>query len=196
MRRTSLRFAMLVAVLVGGMTHSVLTAADVVSIKRGLFSFQNGAGDLDISGNKGFRFVSRVFVSGGIFNPYSQCQTPDCPPGAVVSLEGRWIGNDARGSATFMGKTYDDVGGGDSDSGADIAFAGSVTMPPMSDGPVSVTAPFDFSGSFAYGLTGSDPQEVLLAGGGRVILLLQPNVDGNSWELVRADFEFTPVENR
>ena len=63
-------------------------------------------------------------------------------------------------------------------------------MPEMSDGPVSITAPFDFSGRFSYGQLGPRPQEALLAGGGRVTLLLRPNVDGTSWELQRAVFQF------
>lgn len=188
------------AVLIGAIAQSA--AAEVIAIKDGTFIFEGsgtadpGTGRLEISGNKAFMFRAAVSASGGRFNLYSQCQSPDCPPGTVVELDAFWIGNDLPGTATLRGKTYQDVGGLNSDSSAAAGFAGSVTMPPMSDGPVSITVPFDFSGRFSYGLLGPDPKESLLAGGGRVTVFLRPNFDGTSWELQRAVFEFLSVEER
>jgi hypothetical protein len=66
-------------------------------------------------------------------------------------------------------------------------------MPAMSDGPVTLTVPFEFSGSFAHGLTGSEVQQTPLTGGGEATLLLQPGFDGTSWIIERVVFEFDPA---
>jgi hypothetical protein len=198
--RSCMRVGTFVAILTVAVVHSA--AAEVIAIKEGTFVFEGsgtseeGTGRLDISGTKNFTFSASVDISGGRFNLYSQCKTPDCPPGAVVPLDAFWSGNDLMGTATLRGKTYSDVGGLESDSGAAAGFSGSVTVPPMTGGPVSVTVPFDFSGRFSYDLFGTHPREALLAGGGGVTLFLRPNIDGTSWELQRAVFQFLSVEDR
>ena len=197
---SNVRMAMVVAILAGAFPYSA--AAEVIAIKDGTFIFEGngspnqGTGRVEISGNKAFTFSAGVDISGGRFNLYSQCQTPDCPPGAVVSLDAFWSGNDLQGTATLRGKTYNDVGGLDSDSGAAAGFSGSVTMPEMTGGSVAVTVPFEFSGRFSYDLFGPRPKEALLAGGGRVTVFLRPNSEGTSWELERAVFQFDRVEDR
>jgi hypothetical protein len=197
MRRSSfLKVGILLATLATTATHQVGAESGIITIKQGTFIFEEGVGHLDIAGNHRFRFVAAADISGGRFNAYTQCQSWECPPGAVVNLDARWTGNDLPGSAQLRGKTYENVGGLDSDSAADVGFAGSVTMPPMSGEPTAITAAFDLSGAFAYDLLGANPQRDLLAGGGRVTLSLRPNADGSSWEIQRAVFEFIPVEQR
>jgi hypothetical protein len=173
----------------------LLTAADdVVVIKGGTFSFEAGNGQLDISGTQGFTFASEVDLSGGTFGAYDLCQVPECPPGTTLDLDAGWSGNDLLGRARLRGITYDDVGRLDGDSGAVIRFSGTVTMPPMSDEPVSIAVPFRFSGRFSYGLTGPEEFEsVSLTGGGDATLLLRPDFEGTSWIIDRVVFDFDPA---
>jgi hypothetical protein len=193
------RIGMLTAMLAGAAKQPA--SADVVSLKRGNFVFEAGVGNLDITGNHGFSLRAGVNLDGGRFEAYSRClSVTPCPPGTEVELDAFWGGNAVQGSATFRDVIYEDVGAFEGDSSAEIAFSGSVTMPEASDPPVSVsvTVPFDFAGAFAYGLNGPEPQRVLLSGGGRVTLTLQPIFDGEAWAwaIERAVFEFTRVETR
>src|SRR5688500_13785276 len=133
-----------VAAVLAGFTGQLLTAADdVVVIKQGTFSFAAGEGQLDVSGTQGFAFTAAVNISGGFFNAYEQCQFPECAPGTTVDLNAMWTGNDVGGDARLRGIQYDNVGSLDADSSAGIHFTGTVTMPPMSDQPVSITVPFE-----------------------------------------------------
>jgi hypothetical protein len=189
------RVGTFVVILAALTAHSA--DAQAVSIRRGTFVFQENVGELNISGNRGFSLQAGVTLDGGRFGAISTCNPqPECTPGRTVELDAFWSGNDLQGRATYRGETYDDVGALDGDSAAEIAFSGTVTMPAMSDppAPVTVTVPFDFAGRFAFGLTGPEPQSVLLSGGGRVSLTLQPN--GEAWTIERAVFRFTRVETR
>jgi hypothetical protein len=124
-------------------------------------------------------------------------QPPKHPwPGTVLDVHAFWSGNDLGGIAKLRGITYEKVGSLDSDSSAAMGISGSVTMPPLSDGPVSVTVPFEFAGSFAYGLNGPDPQRALLAGGGRATFFLRLHDEGTTWVIQRVVFDFNPVEQR
>jgi hypothetical protein len=189
------RVGLAVAILVGAASQSA--SAEVVSIRHGSFVFEGGAGVLDISGNRGFRLRVGVTIDGGRFEAFSQCSefTP-CPPGTTVNLDASWSGNDAQGTATLRGTAYNDVGAQDGDSAVSIGFSGSFTAPQMTDSPVTITVPFDFSGSFAYGLNGPEPQQALLSGGGHVTLTLRPSSDQSGWILERAVFAFSPVGTR
>ena len=182
-----------VAAILGIFAGQLLTAADdVVVIKRGTFSFEAGEGQLDVSGTQGFAFTARVSISGGFFNAYEQCQFPECAPGTTVDLNAQWTGNDLPGDGRLRGVTYDNVGSLDADSSAGIQFSGTVTMPPMSDQPVSITVPFEIVGSFAYGLTGAASERVSLTGGGNATLFLSPAHGGTSWAIDRVVFDFDP----
>jgi hypothetical protein len=130
----------------------------------------------------------------GCFNLWEQCRLPQCQPGTVVEIAAGWSGNDLPGTAELRGKTYPDLGGQNTWNSADVRFSGGITMPPMRDGPVSITALFDFAGRFVYAESVEDePQDALLTGGGRVTLFLEPYPGENSWVIRRVEFEFRPV---
>jgi hypothetical protein len=167
--------------------------AEVISILHGTFVFEVGEGGaLDISGNRGFKLEAFAFP-GGRFDAEDTCRSPDCPPGTVVQLGAVWVGSDLPGTARLRGQRYEDVGGLTSPSSAAIEFSGEVTMPPMSDGPESITVPFDLTGTFVYG-EGQGSQTALLSGGGEVTLFLEPYPGVNSWQVRGAVFEFRPVK--
>ena len=166
--------------------------AEVIAIKRGTLVFENGQGGrLNISGTRGFRLQASTLS--GRFNLQNQCAAPECQPGTVVEIGAFWSGNDLPGTAELRGTTYPDVGGLNSPNSAEIELSGEVTMPPMSDGPITFKAPFEFAGRFTYAPDLQTPsQTVSLTGGGRVILELIPN--GDSWLIGDITFEFRPAK--
>jgi hypothetical protein len=186
-----------------GIVLSLLTVAtarpataEVITILRGTFVSDRGewGGSLDIEGNRGFTLEADALL--GFFGAFNACSVPECPPGTVVEINAGWSGNDLPGTATLRGKTYPDVGGHSTWNSAFIRFSGQITMPPMAEGPVSITAPFDFAGRFTYSPDLSSPSEALLTGGGVVTFLLEPYPDGTntSWIVRRAEFDFRPVK--
>jgi len=197
-----LKIGIVVALLVGGMAAPA--TAQIVSIRQGTFIITDVGpllhGDLDISGTSGFKFEGGTDGGAGNFPAGVQCALePACPPGTVIDLEGYWAGSDVGGTARLRGTTYQ-VGTFFSHDSAIITFSGQVTMPPMSDDPVSITVPFDFAGEFFYEV--EDPlrvESVLLVGGGLVTLFLHPyqsypDLGFESWSITRAEFVFRPVK--
>lgn len=95
----------------------------------------------------------------------------------------------------LQGTTYVDVGSLSSRENLVLSFAGQATMPPMRGGPTSITAPFELTGEFVY----TDDSEVhspALTGEGTVTLFLEPSLDGTSWLITSAEFDFRPVRRR
>jgi hypothetical protein len=181
----------IIAACLGSFAAAPATGQDI-TVRHGTFVFEVGEGGvLDISGNRGFRLEASALTSGR-FDAADQCRfTPDCPPETSLELGGVWIGLDLPGTARFRGKTYGDLGGFDSPNSAGIEFFGQFTMPPMSDGPVSISVPFTFAGTFLYG-DAQGSQTAFLSGGGEVTLFLEPFPGENSWRVQAAEFEFRP----
>jgi hypothetical protein len=192
MEKARLKVGILVAIVWSAVGAQPLGAQQDVKILRGSFVFATGHGQLDISGTQGFSFQAGASISGGFFEGYSQCEVPECAPGTVVNLNAGWSGNDLGGDARYRGTAYDAVGSLSADSSAGVLFSGTVTMPEMSEEPVSVAVPFQLSGSFAYGLNGAAPERVGLSGGGTATLYLRPAYEGTSWIIERAVFDFAP----
>ena len=124
-------------------------AADATTITGGSLQVDHVGGQLRLVGERGFSLTSSVEpFSSGIFEPFGQCGIGECAPGTNLSLAARWSGSAIGGELAFDGLTYDDVGGPLLGAAAGVDFTGSVVHPPMTAGP-TVTAPFQFSGTFA-----------------------------------------------
>ena len=168
--------------------------AEVISILHGTFTVSSDVPQLlNITGNRGFKVdagAQNVF-----FLPDLECRPGGCAPGQVVGLDGNSGGGDLPATVTPRGKTYRNVGSNSSPSSLMIEFSGQVTVLPLSDKPVSITVPFDFSGLFAYAPDfESGQQQAFLIGGGFVTLHFVPSVEAGLWEFRRADFEFRPAQ--
>jgi hypothetical protein len=177
------------------MTAAASASAEVITIVRGTFVFEEGGGPINITGNKGFTFVGSA--DSRAFPPYQNCATtPDCPPGTVLDLGFRVGFSDLPGTATLRGTVYPAVGDFNSPKRALFEFDGQVTLPALSDEPISITVPFDFAGRFIYAPDfETEAQEALLTGGGVVTLTFEPFGAGtNAWRFRRAEFEFRPVK--
>ena len=123
--------------------------AESIHITSGAWQWSGlaGAGSLTLAG-AGFSLDAHTGVN-GVFWPYLQCNVPECHPGTTVNLEAHWDGLDVPGTATINGTTVR-VGSLDPTFGWIIAdFRGSLTIPATFTAGV-VTAPFTFTGLFAY----------------------------------------------
>jgi hypothetical protein len=173
-----------------------VTAADeVIAIKEGTFGFESGEGRLDISGTRNFRLNALVFLHGGFFPAFDLCQLPECPPGTELELTARCSGLDVFGNVELRGRSFPTVS--TDDVGVVFGFSGSVTLPAISGGTVTVSVPFDFAGTFGYDLDTSEPKQALLTGGGDATLTLVPHPEDNQkWLIEKIEFQFQPVDSR
>jgi len=97
-----------------------------------------------------FVFIGGASLSGGIFTPWIVCNGGlACMPGTTVDLRSLWTGGDLPGTATYQGVTYPGVGGPNSPNQLMAEWTGTLEIPAGFTGG-SLTAPFDFSGTFKY----------------------------------------------
>jgi hypothetical protein len=184
-RRSMLKTGCCVAVLILG--TAVSAATQVIAIRQGTVTIPLfPPASVNISGTSGFKLQGAAVGWG--FTAMTQCEE-GCPPGSVVALDAEIAGSNFNGIARLRGTLYEDIGSIGSSENVVLIFSGQVTMPPMSDGPVTVTVPFDLTGSFSYEKDG-EGHTAPLTGGGRVTLLLEPAPDGTTWIVTRADFDF------
>jgi hypothetical protein len=189
-RRSRLKTGICLAVMLLGVP--VHAAAQLIVIRQGAFTIPHWLPPayVDISGTRGFKFQG-VAVGWG-FTAMTQCGE-GCPPGLIVELDAEAAGSNLNGTARLQGTTYPDIGSISTHESLVLRFTGQVMMPPMSDGPVTVTVPFDFAGQFSYETAGVPQPTVLLTGGGRATLFLEPSPDGASWIVTAAEFDFQSV---
>jgi hypothetical protein len=167
-------------------------SADPINITSGLLDMHLAAGPLQIAGDRGFTFGSHVDVSGGVFNPHSQCFV-GCMPGTNLNLFAFWTGNDVTGPATLDGVTYPNVGGLSSPSSMTVQFSGAAVLPSMTTMPVSVTAPFLFNGSFLHPLGSGTVTDGLVGFGVATIWLTPSRISPGSWALTEVRYDFGDV---
>ena len=167
---------------------AVSAAAQVVVVRQGAISVPSmfPPASIELSGTRGFKFEGGA--SGWGFTAMTQCEE-GCLPGSVVSLEAEFAGSNLGGTARLQGRTYVDIGSLSSTENLVLLTSGEATLPPIGTGPISVTAPFEFAGEFSYVRDG-EPDSVLLAGGGVATLFLEPTLDGLSWIVAGAQFDF------
>ena len=117
-----------------------------------------------------------------------------------VNLIAAWSGLDVFGSGELRDRTFPTIS---SESvGVVLGFTSAVTLPPMSEGPVTVSVPFEFAGTFGYDLDSPEPKQALLTGGGTATLTLVPHPEphpetgARTWLIQKIEFKFEPVESR
>lgn len=146
-------------------------------------------GTVELKGTRGFRLLSDVSYSGGVFAPYSRCP---CPPGTPIDLAAVWVGIDLFGQVRLRGTSYD-VGHANG-PGALVEFTGQVTAPPPNaSGFAEVSAPFSFEGLVQtppeWGLGGP----LSLTGHGQAHLQFTFTESVHAWEFLHARYEFEPA---
>jgi hypothetical protein len=152
---------------------SVATAtADPIQITSGSLQWSSGSGSgmpVTLAGD-GFTFSGGTNRTEGIFMPIEQCEVPECGPGTTVDLHAFFLGNGLPGTATIDGVTYTQVGSLDGTSSLSAEWFGDLTIPADFTGG-TLTAPFVFSGRFAYETNPMQPwQTASLFGSGTASL--------------------------
>jgi opacity protein-like surface antigen len=124
--------------------------ADSIQITDGALSWtRDGSLTVTLEGGT-FTFDGGTHPSAGIFEPWNQCGVPECTGGTTVNLLARFNGNDMPGTATYQGTTYTGVGGlGMEAAQMLVEFTGGLAIPALFAGG-TLTAPFDFQGTFSY----------------------------------------------
>jgi hypothetical protein len=168
-------------------------AADPINITGGSQDMSPSSGPLMLLGDRGFTLLSHVDNVGGFFEATDRCngEPTRCMPGALLGLAASFSGNDLTGAAALDGQTYDRVGSFGSMSGAEVRFAGSIVLPPLS-AAATVTAPFLFGGTFFHpiGASSSVLAETLTGRGFATLSLTPHRAFSSTWHLDRAVYRF------
>lgn len=161
-----------------------IASADVIHITSGTVTAVDlDSADFDIaSAQHGFTLVGRGDI--GRNDPFI-CFP--CEPGSLQSLVSEWTGLDLLGTATVDGESYV-LGLGN--AGGSTSFTGTWTAPDYDGSPTaSVTAPFQFTGTFSFPI--GDPRPMLsLAGSGLATVDVAWDPSFDAWETQRARFDF------
>jgi hypothetical protein len=150
-----------------------------------------GERSVSLRGTRGFRLDATPARTGR--DPAVLCrETPECVPGAAISLNSFWSGGDLSGTATLQGRTFVNLGSLSSTSSATIALWGTVIAPPRAE-TATVTAPFTLEGLFFDGAA-SIREELEGRGTATVFLRWAEAID--SWFVTRVQFDFRGQSGR
>jgi len=143
------------------------------------------------SAERGFSLVANGDSVGGIWEP-GRCDG-DCLPGSVQSLAAIWSGSDFPGRATVDGRTFDVDVGTEITGSANVAFDGSWIAPTFANRTTAkVVSSFTFEGNLFFPPTPDQRSALDLFGSGIATLRLSRSPIFEGWELVDADYRFTP----
>jgi hypothetical protein len=185
-----MRAVSMLSVLALALGAAIPASADPIAITRGALTFNGSFFEpLTIAGDHGFTFTARIGQGAVDFVP--ACGV-ECESGHTFSLGAFWSGSDLLGTATLDGRRFDDVGGLNSNTSAEVRFTGAMTVPLLGGGrPVTVSAPFAFEGTlFSFPTTeGGPPEDFSLVGRG-IARGTFSNIQGaDEWNLDRLVFQ-------
>jgi hypothetical protein len=167
--------------------------AETIQITAGALDWQAMPGTpvrITLAGDS-FTFAGSTDPLAGIFTPWIQCGVPECTGGVTVDLRSLWSDNDLPGTATYKGVTYSQLGGLTSPNTLSAEWTGALEIPTGFTGGL-LTAPFLFSGRFAFGENlMQPPQRLDLAGSGLASLTFTPwPGQPGAFSLAAARYEF------
>lgn len=147
MRRVSMAVLLAVGVIVSGGQ----AAAEPITAGNMLYTVPPQM-TISVSGDRftfdgGFRLSDRTFV------PNETCRFGFCHPGQSLTFGGEFLdAPDIFGTFTLDGRTFPITGGIANDRlNLHVRFSATLVAPSdLSPGPVTLTAPFSFTGSFHY----------------------------------------------
>jgi hypothetical protein len=173
---------------------AVPVKAEPILITAGALGWNGQAGGVSVGLAGGtFVFVGTAGVTGGIFTPWISCNGGlACQPGTAVDLRSFWAGGDLPGTATYQGVTYPFVGGQNSPNQLVAEWTGTLDIPAGFTGGL-LTAPFGFSGRFAFAPGPTQVPGVLDLSGAGVASLTFAEYAGNpgSFFLTAVRYDFT-----
>lgn len=192
MKRTVVAASILATLLLPPWCLSAV--ADPIQITSGWFEVTGSRGTVSVVGTRGFTLSSNVSTFDGVFRPWERCHFfAACVPGAMIDLEGYFVGLGLRGPVTLDGRTFPNVGGIISPNQASVRFLGSVLAPPLDRDTATVVAPFRLDGRFSY-----LSSEEMLTGNGFATLSLRRSFGAaeglpSAWDYSIVRYDFTPA---
>jgi len=140
----------LLVTLVFGFCRSA--SADPITAGNMLYTTPPSSMTISISGER-FTFDGGFRLSDRIFGPNETCRFGLCNPGQSLNFGGAFDGaSEMFGNFTLDGRTFPITGGIANDRlNLHVGFSATVVSPlDLSPGPVTLTAPFSFTGSFLW----------------------------------------------
>jgi len=190
---------LLTVVLLG---YAAAAGAQTITIASGALDLSGGpytlGAKLTLVGDRGVATSATISPGAGVIEAATCAFLPDphaCRPGDALSLRLTQSGTDLPWDPiTLDGVTYTSRTGRHFDvTSLGVAFAGSVTLPPMTDAAV-ITAPFTFAGSFLHPAGGTDEDHPVLEqiqGRGTVSVYLRQSVENSAlWQVTRLLYVF------
>jgi len=183
--------------------YAVAAGAQTITIASGSLDLGGGpftqGAKLSLVGDRGFATSASISPGAGIIDATRCASLPDpngCRPGDVLSLRLTQGDTDLSWTPIILdGVTH--TRRADRHFGArglNVAFAASVTLPPMTTGMVVVAAPFSFAGVFRHPAFGNDEDhpvfEELQGHGTAYIFLRQSFVNAALWQVTRLLYLF------
>jgi hypothetical protein len=190
---------LLTVVLLG---YAAAASAQTITIASGALDLGGGpytlGAKLTLVGDRGFATSAPISPGAGVIEATTCASLPDpqaCRPGDALSLRLTQSGTDLSWDPiTLDGVTYSRRTGRNFDATSlSVAFAGSVTLPPMT-GSAVITAPFSFTGVFRHPAGGTDEDhpvlEQLQGRGTAYVFLRQSFVNSALWQVTRLLYLF------
>jgi hypothetical protein len=167
-------------------------SAEPVTVSSGYLEMRGSNGPLLIGGNRGFTFDSSVSTADGVFAPAFCNGSPlACVPGATVDLTAIWVGSDLRGTASLNGRLFTGIGSASGPNQIAVHFSGSLLLPASTGAATSVSAPFQFDGTFDHAAeTGSTAHDTLTGSGMAIVSLAPSPVVQGGWSIARITYVF------
>jgi hypothetical protein len=176
--------------------------AQTITIASGALDLAGGpytlGAKLTLVGDRGVATSAPISPGAGVIAATTCASLPDpqaCRPGDALSLVLTQGSTDLSWTPiTLDGVTYTPLTGRHFDATSlSVAFAGSVTLPPMTDSAV-ISAPFSFTGVFRHPAGGNDEDHPILEqiqGQGTVyVYLRQSFINSALWQVTRLLYVF------
>ena len=158
------------AVMIGGIAPA---AAEEIQVVAGYLSVEGTPGPLFLAGERGF--TAQLQPQEGIYLPAACNADPlNCLPGTTLRLDAGWSNLDLPGMATLDGVTYTAVGEFSGPTSMTVRFEGAVVLPALAE-TSTVSAPFQFSGTFTHQAAGGVVATENLTGAGVATVTLGHN---------------------
>jgi len=165
-------------------------AAEPINILSGSLvfatNFSHQVGPLSLTGTDGFSVVGGIDLGENLVGPFP-CT---CQPSSTEDIGGPpVVGSGFSGTnVTFEGRTFLNVGSGNSEAELALQFLGTVALPALGQSPIVLTAPFRLQDQRSFFFPGFPFHSVPIRGGGIATIGLEP-LNG-LWELQNARYDF------
>jgi hypothetical protein len=169
-------------------------AAEPVQVTGGRLDINRPRGELNLVGDRGFTLDAVVSTTSGVWGPeLSWCASIGCEGGSTVPLSSLWSGMDIRSATASLDGWSGALMGMDGPSAHVEFHAGTLVLPTVGLQPLTLVAPFTFSGLLI--LQSVDMGRAELVGNGWAAVWLTPTHMAGMpplWRISQMRYDFSP----